>query len=232
MPSDTPTDGRCNEEVTGKRSDDGYCMNYPLKDADGEPVDGLCNQHSPEGNTDYETTAAGPPTGSQNAAGNSGGDGAPEFNDYAVKHDLRSDHLKYYERQSETDQKLISEMAESTLSRAPYPETDRDVVVACFLAAIDDHKRLKANDYIEEHGLIVENVVDYDEDGDPVVKKEENPANLPYARLSRDGLRTKKEYGALNDPDTQQAEADLAWAEAVRELAGDTDDTDDEHDDE
>ena len=189
---------RCGSTDTGG---DEPCQRQIAADRDRE----RCWEHANPG----ESVSGAPSEsleGNQNAVGNAGGDGGPEGNGNAEKHGIHSDQMLYYERLSETDQSLVDDIAGSLLSRASYPATDKDVAFVCLLAAVDDHKRLTANEYIAEEGLITENVVGYDDKGDPIIKREENPANRPYSSLSRDALRIKKEYGTLDDPGTLRFE--------------------------
>jgi hypothetical protein len=65
----------------------------------------------------------------------------------------------------------------------------------------------QADLYIDDEGLIVENTVGYDEDGEPQVKREENPALLPKARMRRDNLRVLKDTGVIGSADDRIAGA-------------------------
>jgi len=217
MDDDRPPEREPDEDCNARRFDGDRFLGYCNR------VAGWGTDHLHEGRCSSHGGGGGAPEKNQNAVGNDGGDGAPEGNNYAEKHAIHSDRLKYYDRLSDTDRALVDDIAESLLNRASYPATDKDVAVACLLAAIDEHKRFVANEYIAEEGLITENVVGYDDEGDPIVKKEENPANLPYSRLSGDVLRVKKEYGTLDDPDSQQAEATESFADAVADLAAEQD---------
>ena len=83
MPSDTPTEGRCNyliEDDNG--NEEGYCLQYPRTDEDGEPIEsGLCDTHREGGSREAGTR--GPSPGSNNAVGND--DGTPEGNTRAMR---------------------------------------------------------------------------------------------------------------------------------------------------
>lgn len=104
MPSDEPTDGRCNEQL-----DDGYCRNWPVTNDDGEAIDGKCHAHtdddrfdgpgaeegnqrggSHEGND--KAVGHGAPEGNDNAVGH----GAKEGNDNALKHGAYAEQSKLY----------------------------------------------------------------------------------------------------------------------------------------
>jgi hypothetical protein len=169
-----------------------------LHDQDGPPAD----YGAPEGNT--------------NALRNDGG--PPPANGNAERHGLYADRSKYYRRLDDDEQAWIDALIDAWLDDAPF---DHDHLAGLELlrkTAIDEHKRRQANAYIEREGVITENVVDYD-DGDPIVKKAENPAHLPYSRLAKDTIRTLKQIGVLQDPDTQLADATASWGEAVKHAA-------------
>lgn len=172
----------------------------------------------------------GAPEGNDNGLRNDGG--APPANGNAERHGLYADRSKYYQRLDDDEQAWVDGLVDAWLDDAPF---DRDHLAGLELlrkTAIDEHKRRQANDYIDREGVVTENVVGYDDDGDPIVKTEENPAHLPYSRLARDNIRTLKQLGVLQDPDTQLADATATWGEAAehaaRRRAGDRDsDTDD-----
>lgn len=197
---------------------------------DGEPCqnpvsdpDDVCFLHGdggpPEGH--------GAPEGNDNAAGNDGG--PMPGNDHAERHGLYSDRSLYFQRLPDDEQAWVDGLVDAWLADAPFGRANIGGVELLRKAAIDEHKRRRANAYIREEGVVTENVVGYDDDGDPIVKKEENPANLPLSRLARDTIRTLKELNVLESPDARIAENAGDWAEAARRVArGDVDGGDDD----
>jgi len=61
------------------------------------------------------------------------------------------------------------------------------------------------------------------EDGEVIEIEEELPANLPKSRMRKADLRTLKELGVLDDPDSQLAEEVGSWTDAAQALADSTD---------
>jgi len=82
MPSETPTEGRCNYLIEDENGNEvGYCLQYPRTDEDGDSIEsGLCETHREGGSR--EGGPGGPPPGN-NAVGNDGG--APEGNTRAMR---------------------------------------------------------------------------------------------------------------------------------------------------
>lgn len=205
--------------------ENGYCgyigdeLEHPCRHGEGwgyeNATSGFCSAHGERG----------APENNQNAKGNPGNPDAepPEGNGNAEKHGFHANRSLYYERRSPEEQDWIDTVADSWLADAPFGEDHEGGVEQIRKVAIDEHKRRRANAYIDKEGLITENVVGYDDDDEPIVKKEENPANLPHSRLTRDSIRVLKTLGVLNDPDTQQAEAMNGWVEAAQRLADEQD---------
>ena len=171
----------------------------------------------------------GAPEGNTNGLRNDGG--APPANGNAERHGLYADRSKYYRRLDDNEQAWIDAMVDAWLDDAPFGRDHLGGLELLRKTAIDEHKRRQANAYIDREGVITENVVDFnDDDGDPIVKKAENPAHLPYSRLAKDTIRTLKQLGVLQDPDTQLADA-MSWGEAVERAAKRRDTGDSDSDD-
>lgn len=159
----------------------------------------------------------GAPIGNTNGLQNDGG--APPANGNAQRHGLYADRSKYYQRLDDDEQAWVDALVDGWLSEAPFGRENIGGLELLRKAAIDEHKRRRANDYIAREGVVTENVVGYDDDGDPVVKKEGNPANLPYSRMAKDTIRTLKELNVLDSPDSRLAENAVSWGEAARAVA-------------
>ncbi|WP_117595160.1 hypothetical protein [Haloprofundus halophilus] len=159
----------------------------------------------------------GAPEGNDNALQNDGG--APPVNGNAERHGLHADRSLYYQRLEDDEQAWVDGMVNAWLKDAPFTRENLAGLELLRKAAIDEHKRRKANDYIAAKGVITENVVGYDDEGNPIVKKSENPAHLPYSRLAGDTIRTLKELGVLESPDAQLADSVASWGEAAQKVA-------------
>jgi len=152
--------------------------------------------------------------------GGAGGDvgdvrGAPENNTNAETHGLTSDPGKYYERQSDAEQTRIDSWAESWARRADYGLPGFDKIL--YTTAISLHQVEQADEYIGNEGVVVAQVVDRTESGVPITKDEENPALALKSRAMKDIVRTLKEFGCLDDPDSKQAAAQADTADALRD---------------
>ena len=144
----------------------------------------------------------GAPEGNDNAVGNEGGDPDGSENE---SHGLRSEPGPYYERQSESEQERIDEWAESWARRAGYDGLGFDKLFQTH--AIKLHQVEEGDAYIDDEGAIAERVVARTETGEPIRQGEENPAFGYQSRALKDIMRFLKEFGCLDDPDSQQADA-------------------------
>lgn len=149
------------------------------------------------------------------------GAGAPEGNGNAEDYSLTSDPQKYYARQSDEDQDRIDDWAESWARRARYDLPGYDSIL--HETAVTLHQIHTADEYIAEEGFIVERVVGRTEGGEPIIEEDENPALLAKSRAMKDVIRTLKEFGCLDDPDSKQAEAEASKADALREYMQEVD---------
>jgi hypothetical protein len=85
--------------------------------------------------------------------------------------------------------------------------------------AIDMHKQQRANDYIDEVGVVnKDKTVGYTDDGRPIKEDQENVLNVAYDRLNRTMTRQMKELNLLDSPDSQQAEASQNIANELSKL--------------
>jgi|GEM_PF-3661733 hypothetical protein len=72
-----------------------------------------------------------------------------------------------------------------------------------------------ADAYIAETGVIVEQVIDTTESGQPITAVKKNPALLVKGRAMKDVIWTLKEFGCLDDRDSQMAESTMTLAEVL-----------------
>lgn len=188
MPNKEPEDGRCNAKVKhipdDWDQDVGYCANYEGFRCDKEDAE-RCYLH-----------------------GGSTPQGVNEGNTHAETHGLYTERQRYYEERSEEERRWIDAIVESILD--DMPETDPSFAKLQMVRnlAIDMHKTQRANEYIDEVGVVHrDKTVGYTDDGRPIKEDQENPLNIAYDRLNKTITKQMKELGALSDPDSQQAEA-------------------------
>lgn len=142
-----------------------------------------------------------------------------EGNNYAEKHGLYADRQNYYKNRSEEEQQWIDAVIESLLDDAPFGPENFAKMQMLRNIAIDMHKMQNANDFIDQAGLVQQDkTIGYSDDGKPIKDDEENPVNLAYDRLNRTMTRQLKELGILDDPDSQQAEAQESIANELSAL--------------
>jgi len=141
-----------------------------------------------------------------------------EGNTYAQTHGLYTNRQSYYENCSDREQMWIDGVVESLLDDAPFGDNPPFAKLQMVRnIAIDMHKLQRANDYIDEKGVVhKDKTVGYTDDGQPIKMDEENVLNVAYDRLNRTLTRQLKELGILDDPDSQKAEAQ---ANIANELA-------------
>lgn len=133
---------------------------------------------------------------------------ANEGNNHAETHGMYADRQNYYQNRSTEEQQWIDAVVESLLDDAPFDADNMAKLQMVRNIAIDMHKQQRANDYIDEVGVVhKDKTTGYTEDGRPIKEDIENPLNVAYDRLNRTMTRQMKELGILDDPDSQQAEA-------------------------
>jgi len=143
-----------------------------------------------------------------------------EGNTYNEKHGLYTQRQTYYENRTEGEQAWIDGIVESLLDDAPFGDNPPFAKLQMVRnIAIDMHKLQRANDYIDEKGLVDrDKTVGYTDDGKPIKVDEENVLNVSYDRLNRTMTRQLKELGILDDPDSEKAEAQANIAKELSEL--------------
>jgi hypothetical protein len=133
---------------------------------------------------------------------------AQKGNNYAETHGMHSDRQNYYNNRSTEEQQWIDAVIESLLDDAPFDADNMAKLQMVRNIAIDMHKQQRANDYIDEVGVVhKDKTTGYTDDGRPIKEDVENPINIAYDRLTRTLTRSMKELGLLDDPESQQAEA-------------------------
>ena len=198
MPDKEPQDNHCGAKVRERQVPDewdqdvGYCAN-PAGFRTDHTGDGRCYLH--------------------------GGISTTHGNNYAETHGLYSDRQNYYENRPQKEQQWIDAIVESLLDDAPFGPDNFAKMQMVRNLAIDMHKLQRANDYIDEKGVVhKDKTVGYTDDGRPIKQDEENVLNVAYDRLNRTMTRQLKELGILDDPDSQQAEAQQNIANELSEL--------------
>lgn len=141
-------------------------------------------------------------------------------NTYAETHGLYTKRQRYYDNRGSGEQAWIDAVVESLLDDMPGGDDPSFAKLQMVRnIAIDMHKLQRANDYIDAVGVVEKDkVVGYSKNGDPVISDEENVLNIAYDRLNRTITRQLKELGILDDPDSQQAEAQANIASELAEI--------------
>lgn len=198
MPDKEPQEDHCGAKVRDRQvpedwdQDVGYCAN----------VAGFRTDHKGEGRCYLH-----------------GGISTNHGTNYAEKHGLYSDRQNYYNNRSEGEQAWIDSVVESLLDDAPFGPDNFAKMQMVRNIAIDMHKLQRANDYIDDKGVVhKDKTVGYTDDGRPIKQDEENVLNVAYDRLNRTMIRQLKELGVLDDPDSKQAEAQQNIASELSEL--------------
>lgn len=149
---------------------------------------------------------------------------ANKGNTNAETHGLYTDRQNYYKNRSQRQKQWIDAVVESLLDDAPFSGENMAKLQMVRNIAIDMHKQKRANDYIDEVGIVEKDkTVGYTDDGKPIKEDQENVLNVAYDRLNRTQTRQMKELGLLDDPESQQAEANNNIANELSNLRSDRD---------
>jgi hypothetical protein len=144
---------------------------------------------------------------------------ANKGNNNAETHGRYSDRQNYYKHRSTEEQQWIDAVEQSLLDDAPFAADNMAKLQMVRNIAIDMHKQRRANDYIDEVGVVnKDKTVGYTDDGRPIKEDVENVLNVAYDRLNRTMTRQMKELGILDDPDSQDAEAKQNIAQELAEI--------------
>lgn len=135
----------------------------------------------------------------------------PEDEDYEPgggywKHGANATPSNYYERLDEEQKDWVNAVYWSFLEDAPFDEESKGKCELLWNVAIDIHKQRSVDDYLADEGMVQERFAGAGESG-VYYEDEENVLHLTYDRLSRSNIRTLKELGILDDPDSQKADA-------------------------
>lgn len=195
MPNTNKKEDKCNARVRN------YPDDWPTDD-DGEPVEGYCANKSGF-RTDHVGEGRCYLHGGGSKSANMG-------NTNGETHGLHTERQSYYDERSYEEQVWIDAVIESLLDDMPGGDADPSFAKLQMVRniAIDFHKEKRANEYIDEIGVVhKDKTVGYTEDGRPMKEDVENPLNIAYDRLSRNKVRQMEKLGILDDPESQKAEA-------------------------
>jgi len=138
----------------------------------------------------------------------------------AETHGLYTKRQNYYDNRSEEEQNWMDAVVESLLDDMPGgndPSFAKLQMVRNI--GIDMHKAKRANNYIDEVGVVhKDKTTGYTDDGRPIKEDVENPINIAYDRLNRTLMRQCKELGILDDPESKNAEAKQNIADELAAL--------------
>lgn len=144
---------------------------------------------------------------------------ANKGNNNGETHGLYSDRQNYYQHRSADEQAWIDAVVKSLLDDAPFAADNMAKLQMVRNIAIDMHKQQRANNYIDEVGVVhKDKTVGYTDDGRPIKEDQENVLNVAYDRLNRTMTRQMKELGILDDPESQNAEAKQNIANELSEI--------------
>jgi hypothetical protein len=194
MPNLEKQDEKCNARV----------RNYPddWPEEDGEPVEGYCANKA-----GFRTSHVG--DGKCYLHGGAAVE-ANKGNTYNESHGLYTNRQPYYENRTDKERNWIDAVVESLLDDMPGGDADPSIAKLEMVRniAIDMHKERRANEYIDEIGVVhKDKTVGYTDDGRPMKEDVENPLNISYDRLSRNITRNMEKLGILDDPESQKADA-------------------------
>jgi hypothetical protein len=140
-------------------------------------------------------------------------------NNNGETHGLYSDRQNYYTHRGESEQAWIDAVVESLLDDAPFDGTNMAKLQMVRNIAIDMHKQQRANNYIDNVGVVnKDKTVGYTDDGRPIKEDVENALNVAYDRLNRTMTRQMKELGILDDPESQKANSQNNIANELSQL--------------
>lgn len=150
--------------------------------------------------------------------GGAGGDvgderGAPKGNGNAETHGLTAEREAWFDRHREGAEPLVRALVESYVEDAPFGFENTAKVDFLTEIAIDQVRLRAANDELDE--FLTEQVVGTTDEGQPIMKVDENPAHMPRSRIKRDNIRLLKTLGVMDDPDSAQADATETLAEVL-----------------
>lgn len=211
MPNLEKTEDKCNARVRN------YPDDWPTDDND-EPKEGYCANHA-----GFRTSHVGDGKcylhGGASVETNKG-------NTYNESHGIYTNRQPYYDNHGDKEQNWIDAVVESLLDDMPGGQSDPSIAKLEMIRniAIDMHKERRANEYIDEVGVVhKDKTVGYTEDGRPMKEDVENPLNISYDRLSRNITRNMEKLGILDNPESQKADAQKNIANELSKLRNDRD---------
>lgn len=159
------------DEVCGAelKTSDGFCTRSPSQ------PDGRCGFHS-------EINQYGTGTNNNN-----------------FKHGLFGNRSGYYETLPEKDQRFIDAVADELIEKSYYEKSDLSMMEKCREVAISMHQRRRADEYIANKGMTMENEVGFHEQYGPITEEKENVLFITKDRLDRETRLTMKDMGILDD---------------------------------
>lgn len=134
-----------------------------------------------------------------------------------IGHGAYAKRSNYYDSLPAEEKDWIKGLYKSFIDEAPFDGSSKGKCEMLWDVCIDIHKKRRINDYIEGRGMARDKVVGVSDSG-PVYEEEENPLHLTYDRLSRSTIKTLKELGCLDDPQSKQANAQQSFVDLFRDL--------------
>lgn len=189
MVSEEPTEGRCNAGA-GENSE-GYCEAWPVTDDDGEPINGRCRMHGGKGS------------------------GAPEGNGNAITHGATADPTNLFENLDDDEREWVDAHVQAFLDAKP--DADETAVERLEVLATRMLMERRGLGQLLSEGLSRSKVVGMTDYGEPVRDEEAHYLNRVVNDHNQTIRMNLKDWGFLNDPDSQKADSMRSIADILSE---------------
>jgi hypothetical protein len=136
-----------------------------------------------------------------------------ESNGHAERHGLKADRDKWFNRHREEVETLVRTLVASYIEDAPFGWESTAKVDKLCAVAVDQARLRESNNYLDD--FLVEQTTAVTDAGEEVTRLEENPGHMPRDRIKRTNVKTLKELGILDDPDTTRADSVATLAEVI-----------------
>jgi hypothetical protein len=171
----------------------GYCERYPVKSENRD----VCPVH-----------------------GGGKGTGAEEGNTNRIEHGLYAKRSNYYKQLDDATKQTIEVLVDDWIDDMDFDRSHRPKLNELYRIAVDQVRQWDSLEEYVDTGMVTDQVVGQDDDGEPVYAEDENPINLPYDRLDRTMYQKLKRLGGLGDDD-DGTEVNVSLSQKFAENDGD-----------
>jgi hypothetical protein len=133
-------------------------------------------------------------------------------------HGLKAKRSTYYQNLAAKERASIEALADSWLEDAPFERDHRAKMTELFRIVIDQHRLWEAQSQYDDDGMVIEQVVGSDEEGNPQTALDENPMNLSYDRLDSRVYSKLKKLGILTDDPSDEQTVELSLSQKLSGL--------------